>query len=147
MKITDALLGEHGVLYVLFDHAEENLAKTTTTDDVVRLTGAFIESLITHAKIEEEYLFPAMEQKMGPMGPLAVMRAEHEEIEGTLVRLPSLGDAKSMVDAARHAIAVARDHFIKEEQVLFPMAENVLGESALLDLGRVWADKRRVAIR
>ena len=33
--------------------------------------------------------------------------AEHEEIEGTLVRLPSLGDAKSMVDAARHAIAVA----------------------------------------
>ncbi len=44
------------------------------------------------------------------------------------------------------ALSAARSHFQKEEQVLFPMAQRLLGDEALTRLGRAWAEARRVTI-
>ena len=41
-----------------------------------------------------------------------------------------------------HLIDVARPHFAKEEDVLFPMAETALPEATLLRLGEEWASRR-----
>ena len=68
-----------------------------------------------------------------------------EEIEGTLASIASVADPADAQRRLRHAIAVARDHFRKEETVLFPLAERALGVPALERLGAAWAAERGVA--
>ena len=42
-------------------------------------------------------------------------------------------------------IEKARDHFEKEEMVLFPLADELIPAAELESLARVWADRRGVA--
>ena len=41
---------------------------------------------------------------------------------------------------------MARDHFVKEEQMLFPLAPRVLDEETLTALGAQWAGRRSVTV-
>lgn len=144
MKITDALLGEHGAFYALFDRIESRLGSDPgSAGPLAELLAA---ALLPHARIENDHLFAALEPTMGPAGPLAVMRAEHDEIEGAVNRAASEADAEVARGLLLHAISVAREHFAKEEQVLFPMATQALGEDKLEELGRVWAGERGVRL-
>jgi hypothetical protein len=140
MKVTEVLLGEHGTFYLLFGHLE-----TAGTEDVGAGAALLAAALIPHAAFENERLFPALEGRIGPDGPLAVMRAEHEEIEGTLLSLPAASDPAERQRGLRQVIALAREHFRKEELVLFPLAERVLDAAALERLGGEWAATRGVA--
>lgn len=139
--ITDALLGEHGVIYPLLSHLT---ATPFASVEEARLKAAQVAAgLATHAAIEDELLFVAMEGVLGPNGgPLAVMRAEHDEVEASLERLTGIDDAGEATALAAHLHEVARGHFAKEEQVLFPMAVQMLGEETLRDLGAEWAARR-----
>jgi hemerythrin-like domain-containing protein len=147
MKVTDALLGEHAVFYAQFDYLEKNIppAKDLT---LVKSQGAMLTAaLATHAHLEDELLFIALEAHLDPQfGPLTVMRMEHNEIEGSLGRLQEAQDLAEAKNLLLHAIQTARAHFAKEEQVLFPMAVQVLEASALNQLGSRWAELRKVVI-
>jgi len=111
-----------------------------------QVRGCLAAGLATHARIEDDLLFVALEGPLGPNGgPLAVMREEHAEVEGTLERLTRVDDVQEADALASHLASVAREHFAKEEQVLFPMAEQLLGEQVLRDLGEQWAAQRRGA--
>lgn len=88
MKVTDALLGEHGVVYAQFDYLEKNIPHAEDLT-LVKSPGAMLTAaLAPHAHLEDELLFIALAAHIDPQfGPLAVMRAEHDEIEGNLQRL------------------------------------------------------------
>lgn len=166
MDITDVLKGEHGVFYAQFDLIEQMLGESSLA--VIKAQGALLAAgLAPHAHIENEVLFPALEAKMGgEFGPIPVMRAEHaeiegsltrlkelrelahthDEIEGALARLPESGDAAEARQLVRNVLDVAREHFAKEEQVLFPMAEEMLDRMTRQELARVWAERRRVMV-
>ena len=139
--ITDALLGEHGVIYQLLEHLT---SRPFDSAEEARIQAAELAAgLATHAHIEDDLLFVALEGPLGPNGgPLAVMRMEHAEVESTLERLTQVEDAQEAATLASHLVTVAREHFAKEEQVLFPMAEQLLGEEALRGLGEQWAAQR-----
>ena len=81
-----------------------------------------------HGK-EEEHLFPALEAHGIPKdgGPLAVMRAEHEEGRA-LIRAMVEGDDRQIAGAIRGYVALLRTHIDKENSVLFPLAERLLSE-------------------
>jgi regulator of cell morphogenesis and NO signaling len=68
------------------------------------------------------------------MGPLAVMRAEHAEIDGALGGAGTLEGADHVRATLLHVLEVARQHFVKEDNVLFPMAERVVGAHKLEEL-------------
>lgn len=146
MNLIDALLGEHGVFYALFARLEESLPKAETLSEVQGATAMLTTSLVSHAKIENEVLFPALEAHLGPEGPLAVMRREHEEIESTLQDVESMDHKEEAVVKVLHALQVARDHFAKEEQVLFPLARRTLPDASLIELGERWTHVRRVVV-
>ena len=86
-----------------------------------------------HAK-EEDYLFPEME-KIGVAregGPIGVMLAEHVEgrkhvaaMAGTLAGLRSgeRSAARAFIEAARRYNALLTQHIMKEDRVLYPMAD------------------------
>lgn len=146
MKITDALLGEHGVLYRLLDYCADN-AGGWDLPTARAGAGALEKALASHAGIEDELLFQAMEPFFpGGSGPLEVMRAEHQEIEGSVeraLREDDLEEARRLLVLIAH---LARDHFAKEEQVLFPMAQQFLGDEKLEEIGERWAEQREVTL-
>jgi hemerythrin-like domain-containing protein len=41
------------------------------------------------------------------------------------------------------AVAHSRQHFDREERIVFPMAEQVLKNQTLTELGRTWRQQRR----
>jgi len=145
MRITDALNGEHGALYLLMTAIEG----AATDSDLTSLQGSarlFESVILAHAHLEDDGLFAALEKKMPGGGPVTAMRAEHEEIEGELARVASTRQAPEARAHLEAAIAAARSHFQKEEVVLFPMAEQLLGADELEQMGAAWAQTRGVAL-
>jgi iron-sulfur cluster repair protein YtfE (RIC family) len=146
MKITKALLGEHGVFYAQFDHIESSVTSDMTLPEMLSQAALLEAGLAGHAQIEEELLFQKLDPVLGGGGPLAVMRMEHQEIEDTLMKLPDRESDEEVRKLLLHLVEVARGHFAKEEQILFPLAEQTLPSEQLISLGSEWAKRRRVMI-
>ncbi|MCC6224174.1 MAG: hemerythrin domain-containing protein [Thermoleophilia bacterium] len=141
MRITDALLGEHAVIYSLLDKLARG--EFATADEARGQAHALTAALESHAHLEDELLFEPLEGHIGAeAGPLAVMRLEHDEIEAVLARLREIDEPVEAKTAATRLASLARDHFAKEEHVLFPLAETALGEGELERLGAEWATRR-----
>lgn len=146
MKLTDALLGEHAVLYDLFDWGRNAATKDADARDLLPVVLAMESLLIAHARVEEDLLFPRLESHLGPMGPLAVMRAEHQEIEDLIESAKNEADLAALKRTLDRLLDVSFGHFQKEEIALFPMAQQFLGDAALTELGDQWAARRKVNI-
>jgi hemerythrin-like domain-containing protein len=141
--ITNALLGEHAVFYAQFGYLEQ--FAPTASDPLLKSWGAMLaDALAGHARLEEELLFTTLEPHIGSMGPLAVMRMEHDEIERSLEHLPATQDVDQARELLLHIVAVAREHFAKEERVLYPIATQTLSAEILTDLGSQWATRRTI---
>ncbi|MCM2269727.1 MAG: hemerythrin domain-containing protein [Thermoanaerobaculia bacterium] len=144
MKITDALYGEHGPLYALLTHCESSAAQWELAD--LMLAGRAVEAaLLSHAAVEDDLLFGALAARMPAGGPVEVMRAEHEAIDADLAALRVAEDEGPARRAMLRVVQQAREHFAKEEQVLFPLAEELVGAAELERLGAEWAARRGVA--
>jgi len=148
---------------VVADLAARGEAALPEALPVMKRIGRMMETqLALHAKKEDEALFPALEAMFGAEdGPTAQMRVEHKDIhaQGELMRRtlhelnviehPQIeaggaklrelattgGSAESLRANAEEIIRLLDLHFGKEEQILFPMAENVLDEQALAEVG------------
>lgn len=146
MKITDALLGEHAVLYDLFGHLRNT---AVTSDDIAEIRAAVAvvaKLLLAHARVEEDLLFPRLDAHLGQMGPLAVMRSEHQGIDDLLEAARGEADLASLKSLVGRLLALASGHFRKEETVLFGMAQQFLGDAVLSELGEEWAAARNVTL-
>lgn len=159
--ILDGLLGEHGVLRAILDDLE---ARGPAFETLARLraAAAFLDTpLLSHARLEEEFLLAPLEAAVGGLPPVEVMRSEHVEIEERVrallredhadlsERLHGIQSTKDAEAALRELIGLvhlARDHFTKEEAVLFPLAAQILGEGRLRELGASWAAERNLQL-
>jgi hemerythrin-like domain-containing protein len=146
MKITDALLGEHGAFYAQFDRLEETLPHTNSVGEVREQAALLAAALISHAQLEDTLLFERMRSAGGDEGLLSTMEAEHTEIAGLLTRAQGSHDVSAARDDLLEAVTLARDHFAKEEQVAFPMAESIIGAAGLTALGARWSARREVFV-
>jgi hemerythrin-like domain-containing protein len=143
MKAIDILMQEHRVIERVLDAVE---AATYSLEQGHRLRPGFFQDAAeffagfadgTHHRKEEGVLFPAMIDAGVPSsgGPIPVMLMEHEQGR-TLVR--AMRDAATGLDAgdsgagqrviasARSFVALLRDHIVKEDEVLFPMAAQLI---------------------
>ena len=111
--------------------------------DARRAMGAFQYGLERHLLIEERIIFPAFETALGhATSPTAMMRAEHLRIRGAAQRLTDAVDALSTHDFVRHAetlLLTMHLHCEKEEGMLYPMIERVLGRRCQKLLGEARA--------
>ena len=142
MRITDALLGEHGLFYGLF--GEISTAMLGPKCEIETLARALSALIVTHAELEEEILFPALRQHIGQMGPIEVMEMEHRQIEELLDAIPHTKDSLETQQLVQELIDICVGHFAKEEGVLFPLADQMLDDAQQEQLGRRWAERRGV---
>ena len=144
MKLTDALLGEHGAFYAQFDRLEETLPHAGSVAEVREQAALLAAALVTHAKLEDALLFDPMRKAGADAGLLDTMEEEHTEIAGMLTRAQGTQDLAVARRELLDAVALAREHFGKEERLAFPMAERALGVAVLTDLGAAWSERRDV---
>ena len=103
-----------------------------------KLWQAFDNGMRRHLAMEEEVLFPAFDSRsgMGGGGPTAMMRMEHQQMRALLDQIGALitaGETGEALDVGDTLLMLIQQHNIKEEGMLYPMAQNLLsGEWAEL---------------
>ena len=147
MKLTDALRGEHAVLYELFAYLDGTIRNSDDLRDIRAAVLVVERLLVSHARLEEDLLFPRLEPHLGQMGPLAVMRAEHSRIDGLLKAARQEDEVAALKSLVGELLRLTYGHFQKEESVLFDMAERFLGGAALAEMGDQWAVTRNVVVK
>ncbi|WP_321166181.1 hemerythrin domain-containing protein [Bacillus sp. FJAT-28004] len=98
----------------------------------------FMKELGPHSEQEEGVLFPMMANYIGrTTGPIAVMEYEHDQAKENLkifqvsmkkldLKIINLNRAKEIALYVHKAYTILTDHFLKEENILFPLAEKML---------------------
>ena len=115
----------------LFSQAE-NAAQKGDLDQALEMHGRFALGMERHFTMEEEGFFSEFDNRMGTAGggPVEVMREEHQQIRGMLFRMGGAledGDLEDYLGAADTMLYLMEQHNMKEEQMLYPMADDVFG--------------------
>lgn len=145
---TAELRHEHAVILrglVLLERAAERLAGGLPVDEaMLQELARFLQTFADrcHHGKEEATLFPVLSDK-GLGGTLRVFLEEHDEGRGYLRTLTGGGSAAERAKAARRYVGMLRDHIQREDEVLFPMADNVLSLDEHDALARRYADIER----
>jgi len=105
--------------------------------------GGFFAKMERHIAAEEELLFPAFEERTGMAGagPTAVMRMEHEQIRSLFADMRAAmesRDAKQQyLGAAQTLRGLLQQHNAKDENMMYPMLDQALGEDAAMLFGQL----------
>lgn len=131
--ITHFLTADHTHCDDLFAETENAVADADWIQGLSHFQ-AFETATLRHFAREESVLFPAFEARTGMRhGPTEVMRGEHAEMRETLQGMAQ-ALAKRSADAylglAETLLMLMRQHNLKEEQILYPMADRALSDTA-----------------
>lgn len=140
---TQILRHEHEAVTKMLDASEEaarqfeqgEKVRPEVLTDLLEFFKVFADQC--HHTKEEELLFPMLERKGFPRqgGPVGVMLHEHEEGRALIremsqaaedYRSGAEGASSRWAKAARAYAQLLRGHIFKENNVLFPMAEQAL---------------------
>ncbi len=111
----------------------EELLDSEDIDTAREAWEKYEKGMRRHMGMEEDVLFPAFEAKsgMGGGGPTAVMKMEHQQMRGLLDEIGAAmdsGDAEKALDLGDTLLMLTQQHNVKEEGMLYPMAENLLAD-------------------
>lgn len=110
----------------------EAAADADDTKAMQQRFGEFDATVRLHLELEEQLLFPALEDATGMHngGPTMVMRMEHTQMRGVLDQMAAAagrGEGDAVVDLGDTLMMLIQQHNLKEEGMLYPMAERALG--------------------
>ena len=128
--IRDYMSGDHRRCDDLFAAVEQSLSQPDPALPA-QLFADFCQATLAHFQAEEETLFPAFEQATGiRMGPTQMMRLEHVQMRSLMDEARqalAAGDQDDYLGAAETLLILMQQHNLKEENVLYPMSDQVLG--------------------
>jgi hemerythrin-like domain-containing protein len=130
--IADFLGHDHNRCDELYAAAEE-AAGRGDWNAAQAANAQFIASMEHHFGMEEQVLFPSFEQVAGPMGPTQVMRHEHSQMRQLFDEMNQAAagrDADNYLGAAETLLILMQQHNAKEEQILYPMTDRMLGSAS-----------------
>ena len=138
ITIIDSLALEHTVFSQLFQQIEALLPQLTTAQEA-KLLGRLVEGILAgHGDREENLAYAALDQFLANHNELDCLYQEHEEIDGRLERLKiahTLPEARQLLKEALHA---SRQHFKREELLIFPKLKTAFDEETLSELSEAW---------
>lgn len=133
-QLTAPLVADHRHCDGLFATAEDAAQRTDWAACRERF-DAFRAAMLQHFEIEENVLFPAFEQATGmTMGPTAMMRSEHAQMRDLLENMTAViaaGRRDDYLGLSETLLLYMQQHNLKEENVLYPMSDQVLAASGI----------------
>jgi hemerythrin-like domain-containing protein len=128
--ILDFLGNDHRTCDDLFASAESAVAQNDW-DSARDLFARFQAAMTRHLAMEEEVLFPAFEARTGMSeGPTQVMRMEHAQMRGLMDDMAgaaAAGNQNGFLGLSETLNMLMQQHNLKEENMLYPMSDRVLG--------------------
>jgi len=152
MDAISLLMEEHQLILRALDALEAFASKVAQGGEDEAELGRFVRFIrefadARHHGKEEDILFEAMVAAGFPReaGPIAVMLMDHQAGRARLAAMAEKAgqagpwtdrDRAVVVDAARGYAELLRDHIMKEDRILYPMAQQRLHEEALEKVNR-----------
>lgn len=128
-SLTSYLSDDHNACDQHFAAAENAVAARAWPQAQAEF-ARFLASIRHHFALEEDILFPAFEQHTGMHGgPTAVMRAEHQQMNSLLDDLAAAAEQRNQngyLGLSETLLMLMRQHNLKEENILYPMADQAL---------------------
>ncbi|MGB5791972.1 hemerythrin domain-containing protein [Poseidonibacter sp.] len=128
--ISTFLTKDHRACDEEFANLENEVAKENWNEAENKLTK-FSNDLLHHFDMEEKVMFLAFEEKTGmTQGPTAMMRMEHEQMRQLLTHLAQdieKKDKNHFFGVSESLMMLMQQHNMKEEQMLYAMADAHLG--------------------
>jgi len=141
-NISDFLAPDHQRCDGLFAEAEASAASGDWASATANFTR-FRDALMHHFAMEEEVMFPAFEASTGmTQGPTEMMRSEHRQMTDLLNQMAEDAthkDSSAFLGDADTLLIIMQQHNMKEEQMLYRMADQVLGSELEEVVGRMRA--------
>jgi iron-sulfur cluster repair protein YtfE (RIC family) len=119
----------------MFDEVERVLPDFQSPAEVGRLARILEGLLRTHGKLETNLAFLPLDHALQHQGRLRVLYHDHREVDEWLRQVHQATTCEEAQRRLRAAIGAAREHFRREEQLVFPVLERTLAEGALAALG------------
>lgn len=143
MQTTEILMREHRLIERVLSSLEDGAQRLHSGNavdpqffvDAAEFVSGYADSC--HHGKEEDILFREMQQQLGMdgMGPVDMMLREHDmgrrytaDFRSAAVRMQQ-GDRKAQAEVVENALAyvdLLREHILKEDEILYPMAEQFL---------------------
>ncbi len=128
--ILEFMGSDHHACDNVFASAEDAVA-TKDWDRARSVFGQFLAAMARHLAMEEDVLFPAFESRTGMRaGPTEVMRMEHAQMRDLLeemARAVAAGNRDRYLGLSETLNMLMQQHNLKEENMLYPMSDRVLG--------------------
>lgn len=144
MKITDALIAEHVVFHTLFDTTEAILDEGRSLEEIRAVARLLTDLLDRHSVAEHDLLLPFIDPYLEHIGQMKNFHKEDDVIVETLKRVTTCESAEEAKKLLKRAVQFSREHFDKEERIVFPLAEKNLKLESLQKLGEEWANLKEV---
>ncbi|MCF6283102.1 MAG: hemerythrin domain-containing protein [Candidatus Polarisedimenticolaceae bacterium] len=129
--ITTTMSADHRICDEVFARAEELIADGNWDEGTAKFK-VFHDAMEHHFTMEETVLFPAFETRTGmTMGPTEVMRGEHVQMRGLFAEMAESvekQDSEQYLGLSETLLMVMQQHNSKEEQMLYRMADQALGQ-------------------
>lgn len=124
-------------LFSLTQKIDKDIDIDVNFQELITKVKEFQAALDPHSEREEGVLFPMMGTYIGTTsGPIAVMEYEHDQAKAHIKSFleqaagspASPDELKKLAGYIQNAYFILTEHFNKEENVLFPMAERMLSD-------------------
>ncbi len=134
MKITDRLYIEHQLLRVMMT-AMARWLSAGMPPEVLRARAVLLGiALDDHAQREEKYLFEVL-RPLAEVAkrPVDMMTLVHAEVRDLLEEVADPG--RDPLNRMWTILQLSEEHFVEEENSLFPLAERLIDAETLIRLG------------
>jgi hemerythrin superfamily protein len=132
MKATDVIKRDHKAIEDMFKKFE-----AASSEERADMEGKFFNMLAAHELMEDRHFYPALDGKLDDNVVLNELEAEQKKLH------LEAGTIRLMVGVRDKALLAAMDtiigHAKKEEELLFPLVEEVLSEEELESIGNEMA--------
>jgi len=143
MKATDVIARDHRAAEALFEEF-----KAATGDEKTHLENELFAALTVHELMEDTHFYPALNDETD--GSEILKEIEDEQ---TKLKLEAMGTHALEFVTGTHEERIEKvmekvvEHAKKEEELVFPLAEEVLGAERLEELGAAMEPDSAVAAK
>ena len=138
VTITDTLIMEHAAFCAVFDQIEKVYARLKSAHEV-KLLATLVEGLLSgHGETEKHLAYAALDHVLEESGTLNQLHQDHQEIDDHFRRVHGANELIEAQRLLKKALAATREHFRREEKIIFPFLERVLQPETLGALGETW---------